>query len=48
MRRVPDAAGTPVPVQLGTGTLRGWPVTVFIVGLLIMAALMALRVKGAK
>ncbi len=47
VRRIPDAAGTTVPVQLGTGTLRGWPVTVFVVGLLIMAALMALRVKGA-
>jgi len=36
-----------VPVQLGTGTLRGWPVAVFVVGLLVMAALMARRVKGA-
>src|SRR5262249_42119511 len=47
VRRVPDAADTPVPVQLGTGTLRGWPVAVFVVGLLIMAALMARRVRGA-
>jgi AGZA family xanthine/uracil permease-like MFS transporter len=47
VRRIPDAAGTTVPLQLGTGTLRGWPVTVFVVGLLIMAALMALRVRGA-
>jgi AGZA family xanthine/uracil permease-like MFS transporter len=47
VRRIPDAAGTTVPVQLGTGTLRGWPVLVFVVGLLLMAALMALRVRGA-
>ena len=47
VRRIPDAAGTTVPVQLGTGSLRGWPVLVFVIGLLLMASLMALRVKGA-
>lgn len=49
VRRVPDVANTTVPVQLdlGTGGLQGWPVFVFVIGLLLMAALMALRVKGA-
>src|SRR5262249_3678903 len=47
VRGVPVAADPPVPVQLGTGALRGWPVAVFVVGLLIMAALMARRVRGA-
>ena len=47
VRRIPDAAGTTVPVQLGTGTLRGWPVTVFIVGLLLMTALVVRQVRGA-
>jgi AGZA family xanthine/uracil permease-like MFS transporter len=38
----------PVPVQLGaTGELRGWPTTVFVVGLLIMAVLVARRTRGA-
>jgi len=45
VRRTP--AGT-VPVQLGaTGSLRGWPVLVFVLGLAIMAILVALRVRGA-
>lgn len=47
VRRVPDSAHTTVPVQLGTGTLETWPEFVFIVGLLLTAALMVLRVKGA-
>jgi len=38
----------PVPVQLGaTGSLRGWPTLVFVVGLLLMAVLMVRRVRGA-
>ena len=38
----------PVPVQLGaTGELRGWPTTVFVVGLLLTAVLVARRTKGA-
>ncbi|WP_225849697.1 NCS2 family permease [Streptomyces sp. HPF1205] len=46
--RVPDAAHTTVPVQLGaTGTLSGWPVLVFCVGVLLTVALVARRVKGA-
>ena len=48
VRRIPDAAGTTVPVQLGsTGQLRGWPTVVFVVGLLIMIVLVVRRVKGA-
>jgi AGZA family xanthine/uracil permease-like MFS transporter len=48
VRRIPDAAGTTVPVQLGqTGQLAGWPVVVFAVGLVLVVALWVLRVKGA-
>jgi AGZA family xanthine/uracil permease-like MFS transporter len=48
VRRIPDAAGTTVPVQLGqTGQLAGWPVFVFVAGLLVTAVLVARRVKGA-
>ncbi|MFJ4623539.1 NCS2 family permease [Streptomyces sp. NPDC088812] len=45
--RVPDAANTTVPVQLGGGTLSGWPVLVFCLGVLLTVALLARRVKGA-
>ncbi|MGH3341831.1 MAG: solute carrier family 23 protein, partial [Carbonactinosporaceae bacterium] len=46
--RVPDAANTPVPVQLGIGgTLQSWPSLVFVIGLLATAVLVARRVKGA-
>jgi AGZA family xanthine/uracil permease-like MFS transporter len=38
----------PVPVELGVGGfLSGWPTLVFVVGLLLMAVLLARRVKGA-
>ena len=38
----------PVPVELGlAGTLVGWPVVVFVVGLLLIAFLYARKVKGA-
>ncbi|RRO20547.1 NCS2 family permease [Saccharopolyspora rhizosphaerae] len=48
IRRVPDEAGTTTPVQLGIdGNLAGWPVFVFAIGLLLTAALVARRVKGA-
>src|SRR5919201_686287 len=48
VRRLPDAAGTPVPVALGAGgRLVGWPTVVFAVGLLITAALVARRQRGA-
>ncbi len=48
VRRVPDAAHTTVPVQLDVGSgLQGWPVLVFVIGLLLMGALIARRVRGA-
>lgn len=48
VRRIPDAAGTTVPVGLGFGgTLNGWPILVFIVGLLLTIALVIRKVKGA-
>ncbi|MEV4559653.1 NCS2 family permease [Kitasatospora sp. NPDC049285] len=46
--RVPDAAHTTVPLQLGTGGhLHGWPVLVFILGLLLTMALVIRKVPGA-
>ncbi|MFH8516981.1 NCS2 family permease [Streptomyces gelaticus] len=45
--RVPDAANTTVPVQLGTGTLTGWPTLVFCIGVLVTVVLLARKVKGA-
>ncbi|MET9918168.1 MULTISPECIES: NCS2 family permease [unclassified Streptomyces] len=45
--RVPDAANTTVPVQLGTGTLTGWPMLVFCLGVLVTIVLLARKVKGA-
>ncbi|MFC5727539.1 MULTISPECIES: NCS2 family permease [Nocardioides] len=46
--RIPDVAGTTVPVQLGgDGNLSGWPVLVFVVGLLLMLALWTRQVRGA-
>jgi AGZA family xanthine/uracil permease-like MFS transporter len=48
VRRTPDAAHTPVPVQLGTGfCLQGWPVVVFAVGLALVITLWVKRVRGA-
>ncbi|GAA1887401.1 NCS2 family permease [Paeniglutamicibacter psychrophenolicus] len=48
VRRIPDAAGTTVPVGLGfEGTLVGWPILVFIVGLLLTIALVVRKTKGA-
>ncbi|MGC5567391.1 NCS2 family permease [Streptomyces sp. FR-108] len=46
--RIPDAANTTVPVQLGaTGALTGWPVLVFCLGVLLTIGLLARKVKGA-
>ncbi|MFJ5556278.1 NCS2 family permease [Streptomyces sp. NPDC093250] len=46
--RIPDAAGTTVPVQLGsTGTLTGWPMLVFCLGVLLTVGLLARKVRGA-
>src|SRR6195952_553759 len=48
VRRIPDAANTTVPVQLGpSGSLQGWPVVVFVFGLALVICLWVLRVKGA-
>jgi adenine/guanine/hypoxanthine permease len=48
VRRIPDAAGTVVPVELGIGgRLMGWPTLVFCVGLLLTVVLVARRVRGA-
>ncbi len=48
VHRIPDAANTTVPVQLGaTGQLSGWPVLVFAVGLVLVVALWVLHVRGA-
>ena len=46
--RIGDAAQTTVPVQLGrTGTLLGWPVVVFALGLLLVIGLWVRKVRGA-
>ena len=48
VRRIPDAAGTTVPLQLGpAGQLQGWPTVVFVIGLLVTAVLVARRTRGA-
>jgi AGZA family xanthine/uracil permease-like MFS transporter len=48
VRRMPDAAATTVPVQLGgNGTLQGWPVLVFAFGLVLMVTLYVKKVRGA-
>ncbi|HCT77169.1 MAG TPA: MFS transporter [Micromonosporaceae bacterium] len=46
--RIPDAAGTVVPVTLGAGgRLAGWPILVFAVGVIVMIALYSRKVPGA-
>ncbi|WP_077798031.1 NCS2 family permease [Streptomyces sp. JHA26] len=46
--RMPDAAQTTVPLQLGTGGhLLGWPVLVFVLGVLLTLALIVRRTPGA-
>ncbi|MBZ5734704.1 NCS2 family permease [Nocardioides sp. TRM66260-LWL] len=46
--RIPDAAKTTVPVQLGaTGQLSGWPVAVFGLGLVLVVTLWIRQVRGA-
>lgn len=48
IRRVPDVAGTTVPVGLGIGgELAGWPIVVFIVGVVLTAVLVMRKVRGA-
>ncbi|MEU5714834.1 NCS2 family permease [Streptomyces sp. NPDC020403] len=46
--RMPDAAHTTVPLQLGSnGHLDGWPVLVFVLGTLLTLALIVRKVPGA-
>ncbi|HET9383047.1 MAG TPA: NCS2 family permease [Streptomyces sp.] len=46
--RIPDAAETTVPLQLGDGgRLDGWPVLVFALGVLLTLALVVRRMPGA-
>ncbi|WP_416976422.1 NCS2 family permease [Streptomyces sp. T028] len=46
--RIPDAAHTTVPLQLGAdGHLLGWPVLVFVLGALLTLALIVRKVPGA-
>ncbi|MFE0579274.1 NCS2 family permease [Streptomyces sp. NPDC058874] len=46
--RIPDAAHTTVPLQLGgNGHLHGWPVLIFAVGTLLTLALLIRKVPGA-
>ncbi|MGW4462929.1 NCS2 family permease [Micromonospora sp. NPDC004704] len=48
VRRIPDAAGTTVPVGLGiNGKLVTWPALVFVLGLLITLVLVVRKVRGA-
>ena len=48
VRRFDDDAATTVPVQLGAnGTLQGWPVLVFSLGLLLLIVLWVRRVRAA-
>ncbi|MCS4536439.1 NCS2 family permease [Corynebacterium sp. HS2168-gen11] len=47
VRRIPDAAGTTVPVTLGNGgSIASWPTFVFVVGLLISGILVVRQVRG--
>ncbi len=43
---VRKAVGTPVQLGIG-GTLTGWPIAIFLIGLLILIALFVRKVKGA-
>ncbi|MGW5335284.1 NCS2 family permease [Streptomyces bauhiniae] len=46
--RIPDIAQTTVPLTLGTGGhLTGWPVLVFVLGVLLTLALIVRKVPGA-
>ncbi|WP_046778722.1 NCS2 family permease [Streptomyces yangpuensis] len=46
--RIPDAAHTTVPLQLGSdGHLHGWPVLIFAIGTLLTLALLIRKVPGA-
>lgn len=48
VRRLPDAAGTSVPVGLGiNGSIATWPTAVFVFGLLLTGVLVARGIRGA-
>jgi adenine/guanine/hypoxanthine permease len=48
VRRMPDAAGTTVPVELGIGgKLASWPALVFVLGLIFTLVLFVRRIRGA-
>src|SRR6188768_3262396 len=48
VHRVPDAANTTVPVELGLGgKLTTWPLFVFVIGLLLTVVLFVRKVRGA-
>ncbi|ANE03469.1 NCS2 family permease [Corynebacterium crudilactis] len=47
VRRIPDAAGTTVPVTLGIdGSIASWPTLVFVVGVLLCGILVVRKVRG--
>src|SRR5699024_10495026 len=48
VRRPPDEAGNPVPLELAIdGPLSGWPVLVFVIGLALTAILVVRQIRGA-
>ncbi len=47
VRRIPDEAGTTVPVGLGIdGSIASWPTAVFVFGVLLMGVLVVRKVRG--
>ncbi|MFD4295111.1 NCS2 family permease [Rhodococcus sp. NPDC058532] len=47
VRRIPDVAGTTVPVGLGIGgSIASWPTVIFVFGVLLMGVLVARKVRG--
>ncbi|MDF0530817.1 NCS2 family permease [Tsukamurella sp. 8F] len=47
VRRIPDAAGTTVPVGLGIdNSVASWPMLVFVVGVLLMGVLVVRKIRG--
>ncbi|MCS4491580.1 NCS2 family permease [Corynebacterium sp. ES2715-CONJ3] len=47
VRRIPDAAGTTVPVTLGSGgSIASWPTFVFVIGLVLCGILVVRQVRG--
>ncbi|MDN5684436.1 NCS2 family permease, partial [Corynebacterium glyciniphilum] len=47
VQRIPDAAGTTVPVTLGIdGSIASWPTATFVLGLVVCGILVAKKVRG--